>query len=117
MSFFQYQFRFAVIFVLVCFILVIQTGCATVPEEKIVYKTQLVYVSIPDSLTAVTPPKKLVHKEEYLAMVLPQEREIYLSETLKDVYKDLSACHGNLKAIKKIQGTAKEVSSESKPRN
>lgn len=117
MSFLSYPARFVMAFLLVCFVLLTQSGCTTVPEEKIVYKTQLVYVAIPDSLTVVAPPKKLVSKETYLAMELPQEKEIYLSEALKDVYKELNVCHGNLKAIKKIQGATKEVTNESKSRN
>ena len=116
MSVFSYPARFVVAFVLVLFVLLTQSGCASIPEEKIVYKTRTVYVAVPDSLTAVITPKKPVAKDVYLGW-LPQEKEVYLSELVKDLYKDINTCNKNMSSIRQIQNKTKEVIDESPPRH
>ena len=109
MSFLRYPVRFVFALLILSVFLLTQTGCASTQEvEKVVYKTRTVYVSVPDSLTVTPPPNKPMAKEAYLALI-PQEREVYLSKLIKELYGDLNSCQGNLKAIKKIQNTSKEA--------
>jgi hypothetical protein len=86
---------------LLAFVLSI-AGCTTVPQERVVIKTETKLITVPESLLTrcevTTPPAK----GSYLAMSA-QKKEETLTNYGIDLLKDINLCNTQIKKIKEFQ--------------
>jgi hypothetical protein len=77
-------------------------GCASKPQERVVIKSEIKVVKIPESILTpcevTAPPAKAV----YLALT-PQKKEAALTDYILDLHRDLRLCNIQVKKIKEFQ--------------
>ena len=83
-------------------------GCATAPQERIVVKTEVKVIKIPDSLLTPCEVSVPPSKQEYLNKNA-QEKESALTDFALNLLRDLRVCNTQIKQVKDFQ--SKEIQS------
>jgi hypothetical protein len=88
-------------------------GCASAPQERVVIKTEIKTVTIPESMLSVCDVSAPPAKQDYLKLTYPEKEKVLVDYSLR-LLTDLRLCNVKIKTALEAQAELVKNAEQSK---